>query len=96
LTYTFYVINPQAEKLIKIGYLKWKSPTDISKGIKILLEIEVRPIDVHNFIQSKQKEWAKNKVYCKNCNVDVSRHKRCVVCTRLIHPPEKCCGITHF
>jgi hypothetical protein len=69
----------------------WKTPTQISKGIRILLEIEIKPLDVHNFIQGHEKNWANSKVYCKQCNVDVKIHPRCPFCTKLIHGDEICC-----
>jgi hypothetical protein len=90
------VINPKVERLIKIGYLKWKTPTDISRGIRILLEVEIRPLDIHNYIQGKHQEWGNARVYCKKCNIDIKHHPRCIFCTKLVHLPERCCGVDHF
>ena len=89
--YTSRVITQKVEHLIKIGYLKWKSPTEIANGITILLQVSIKPLDVHNFIQGKHQEWSKYKVFCRKCNVDIVKHKRCPLCTRLIHENDFCC-----
>jgi len=85
------VIDPNIVSLVKIGYLKWKSPKEIARGISILLQQPVRTLDVHNYIQGKHTTWKHCEVFCKRCNVEIKNHKRCIDCTRLIHGGDLCC-----
>lgn len=87
------IFNNTQKKLILIGYLKWKTPTEIALLINNFKLGEVRPLDVHNYIQGKQITWRDLTPYCAKCNVKVNVHKRCGICERLVHG-ENCC--THF
>lgn len=88
------MIPTKVENLIKIGYLKWKSPTEIANGITILLEIDVQPLDVHNYIQGKHTTWKNLIPYCKYCNENIKTHRRCILCTRMLHNNDFCCLTT--
>lgn len=73
----------EEEKLIKIGYLKWKKPKEIA------IFIDRKPLDVHNFIQGHQIEWGNEHPYCALCNEDIKKHRRCAHCEVLIHEEEQ-------
>lgn len=90
--------NNTQKHLIKIGYLKWKKPTEIAVLINTLELGSVTPLDIHNYIQGKHQEWAMLIPFCAKCNTNVAQHPRCLICERLNHG-EECCTISskvHF
>lgn len=69
----------EMEEAIKKGYLKQKGHQEIA------LFLGLRPFDVYNFIQSKNKEWKNYKVYCGLCNKPLKVHRKCSLCTAYVH-----------
>ncbi len=85
--------NDTQKEIIKIGYLKWKKPIEIAKLINSFGLGEVTSLQVHNYIQGKHAEWGKLTPFCAKCNHSVKGHKRCPLCTKLVHGDEICCTI---
>jgi predicted ATPase len=77
------IFSFEEQEAIKKGYLKWKKPTEIA------LFLELRPIDVHNFIQGKHIEWQDEDTYCAICNEDLIKHTKCSMCESIVHDEEQ-------
>ena len=77
------IFSIEEQKLIKIGYLKWKKPKQIA------LFLNLTPLDVHNFIQGNHQEWAQEQPFCAICNTDIKKHKKCSLCECLVHDEEQ-------
>lgn len=69
----------ETQEKIKDFYLHSKSATQIAEVL------DIKPMAVHNFIQSKQQEWADEITYCTICGVKSDIHPKCEGCESLIH-----------
>lgn len=73
------IFSIEEEHLIKIGYLKWKKPTEIAKFL------DLQPLSVHNYIQAHHISWQNEKPFCYICNDSVEKHLRCSLCESFVH-----------